>query len=265
MNIAVLGTGNMGRALLRGVVERLGQRVRVRAWDSRPEARQELGASVKVQPPAQWFGADAVEMVVIAVKPADMDAALAQLKDAGPGPDVLWVSIAAGVGSASLERVLGGKAHVCRVMPNTPSMVGKGASAYALNAACSDTDGQRVRTVLEAVGVAVRVGEKLMNAVTGLSGSGPAYVYLFIESLIEGGVAAGLPYDTARELAVQTVAGAAEMVARSTQTPAALKAAVMSPGGTTVRGLIALEKSGMKFGVIQAVVDATRRAEELGS
>jgi pyrroline-5-carboxylate reductase len=265
MKTAVLGTGNMGSALIRGMDAALGDTVDIRAWDARPEAMDGLPARVRRAAPGTWFGGGAdPDVVLVAVKPADVAAALQGFKDATPA-DVLWVSIAAGVRIAVYEEALGAGARVCRVMPNTPAMVGKGASGFALNKSCTARDEHTVRSILESVGMAVRVDEKLLNAVTGLSGSGPAYVYLFIEALVEGGVAAGLPYQSARDLAVQTVAGAAAMVAQTGETPASLKAAVMSPGGTTVRGLMALEKSGMKFGVIQAVVDAARRAEELGS
>jgi pyrroline-5-carboxylate reductase len=149
-------------------------------------------------------------------------------------------------------------------MPNTPALIGEAMSALTLNSQCDDNDAQIAEEILSACGKVVIVPEKLMNAVTGLSGSGPAYVYLFIEALIEGGVAAGLPYAIARECAVQTVIGAARMVEQTEENAASLKAKVMSPGGTTVRGLMALEKNKFKYSVIQAVTDAAARAEELG-
>jgi pyrroline-5-carboxylate reductase len=265
VRLAVLGTGNIGSALIRGVVAHMGEGNEVCAWDSRAEALEGLPPRVRRQEPSTWFasGADP-DTVLVAVKPSDAGAAMSMLGKLAAGPGVLWVSVAAGVTIDSLELALGGKRRVCRVMPNTPAVVGKSASAFACNAMCDSGDVERVKALFGAVGTTVQVPEKLMNAVTGLSGSGPAYVYLFIEALIEGGVCAGLPYDTARQLAAQTVLGAAEMVAATTRAPAELKAAVMSPGGTTARGLMALEKSGMKYGVIQAVLDATRRAEELG-
>ncbi len=149
-------------------------------------------------------------------------------------------------------------------MPNTPALVGEAMSAYCLNALCRDSDKVLVENVLGSFGKVIRVPEKLLNAVTGLSGSGPAYVFLFIEALIEGGVAAGIPYAIAKECAVQTVFGAARMARECDESPAALKAAVMSPGGTTVRGLLALEENKFKFSVIKAVTDAAQRAEEMG-
>jgi pyrroline-5-carboxylate reductase len=165
---------------------------------------------------------------------------------------------------SGLEGFLSSSAKICRVMPNTPALIGEGISAFAMNKQCNEDDGQLAEEILSACGKVVRVPEKLMNAVTGLSGSGPAYVYLFIEALIEGGVAAGLPYALAKECAVQTVIGAGRMVEQSDENPAALKSRVMSPGGTTVRGLLALEENKFKYAVIKAVTDAASRAEELG-
>jgi pyrroline-5-carboxylate reductase len=149
-------------------------------------------------------------------------------------------------------------------MPNTPALVGEAMSAYCLNGRCRDSDKMIIEQVLGAIGKVIAVPEKLMNAVTGLSGSGPAYVYLFIEALVEGGVAAGIPYGIAKQCAVQTVLGAARMAEASDEDVATLKSRVMSPGGTTVRGLMALEENKFKYSVIKAVTDATVRAEELG-
>lgn len=267
VKIAVLGTGNMGSALIRGLLGRYGGDVTVWAWDLREEARENLPAEVGWVSPTEWFAADTgPRIVVVAVKPQDMHGALDALT--GPAADsarVLWCSIAAGVTITALEHILGDKRHICRVMPNTPALIGEGISAYALNAACSGDDGRAAEYVLSACGQVVRVQEKLMDAVTGLSGSGPAYVYLFVEALIEGGVAAGLPHDVARRLAVQTVRGAAGMIEQTGESPSVLKSAVVSPGGTTARGLMALEEHRVKYAIMRAVADAARRARELGS
>lgn len=253
----------MGTALIRGVVSALDDTT-VLAWDVRSEAMAGLPEQVVKADPDEWFDGAGVDAVVVVTKPQDLVSSLTPVagkagKDAGP----LWISMAAGVSIRTLESVVGQKSRVCRVMPNTPALVGEGISAYAFNRACGDSDAALVERILGACGEVVAVPEKLMNAVTGLSGSGPAYVYLFIEALIEGGVSAGLPRATAEKLAAQTVRGAATLVLQSGSSPSELKAAVMSPGGTTVRGLIALEEHRMKYGVIQAVADATRRAEEL--
>jgi pyrroline-5-carboxylate reductase len=217
--------------------------------------------------PEEWCDKENVpDAVFIAVKPQDIEESLlpfsSGIENGGFSP--LWISIAAGVSLSALEGHLSATARVCRVMPNTPALIGEGISAMATNSACSEDDAQIAEDLLSACGKVVRVPEKQMNAVTGLSGSGPAYVYLFIESLIEGGVAAGLPYATAKELAVQTVVGSALMVEQSEENANGLKARVMSPGGTTVRGLLALEQHNFKYAVIKAVTEATARAEELG-
>jgi len=266
MRLAVLGAGNMGSALIRGVLAS-SSGVTVIAWDAVEAARGRLPAGVRAVPPDTWFArGGSPDMVVVAVKPGDVAGALKPLVEPSrQSAGTLWCSIAAGVSIAKIEQTLGSGRRICRIMPNTPAVVGLAASAFALNNACGPRDAEAVKNLLSSCGIAVQVPEKLMNAVTGLSGSGPAYVYLFIEALIEGGVTAGLPCDVARKLAVQTVQGAAAMVARTDSPPAALKAAVMSPGGTTAAGLMALEENGMKYGVIRAVVQASRRAEELGS
>jgi pyrroline-5-carboxylate reductase len=265
MRIAVLGTGHMGRALIKGLVERYGPQADILAWDSSEPTRALVAAPAVVASPDTWFAGETPAAVIVAVKPADVAAAVAPLAGAARSHDtVLWCSVAAGVKIAALERALGEGSRICRVMPNTPALIGEGISAFALNNRCSPRDAELAAGIFGACGKVVHVPEKFMNAVTGLSGSGPAYVYLFIESLIEGGVGAGLPYDVARQLAVQTVIGAGRMVERTGEPPAALKAAVMSPGGTTARGLLALEQHQFKFAVMKAVSDAARRAEELG-
>lgn len=264
MRIAVLGTGNMGRAMVEGIKARV-PHASIVAWDALPASFEKLPAGIDVLPPSKWFAANPPAVILVAVKPQDIRTALASVVQVSGEADCLWCSIAAGVSIATIESVVGSGRRVIRIMPNTPALIGEGASAFAVNAHCTQSDIATVREMLGACGTAAQVAEKLMNAVTGLSGSGPAYVYLFIEALIEGGVTAGLPYATARQLAIQTVRGAAGMALQSDMDPPALKALVMSPGGTTTRGLMALEQGNFKYSVIRAVADATRRAEELGA
>ena len=176
--------------------------------------------------------------VVLAVKPHVLPEVLADVRDAGG--DALLISIAAGVPLSYLEGSLPGR-RIVRVMPNTPCLVGEAASAYALGGMCGAPDRALVEAVLGAVGTATEVREDLLDAVTGLSGSGPAYAYQFIEALSDGGVRAGLPRDVATMLAAQTVKGAAEMVLRTGHHPGLLKDGVTSPGGTTIAGVEALE------------------------
>jgi pyrroline-5-carboxylate reductase len=176
----------------------------------------------------------------------------------------LLVSLAAGVPLASLEEGLETGAHVVRVMPNTPALVGAAASAYALGRSATAEDGQLVEGLLGAVGLALQVPEPLLDAVTGLSGSGPAYVYLIIEALSDGGVAAGLPRDIAHKLAAQTVLGAARMALETGLHPGVLKDMVTSPGGTTIEGVHELEKAGVRGAMINAVRAAADKAHKLG-
>lgn len=264
MVVGVIGTGNMGQALVKGLIKLYGKAVSVLAYDKRKELVRTIPRHVTVLPPAQWNKKGIrPDVVVIAVKPQDIADAVGQIKNLG-NLDPLWLSIAAGVSIESLQGILGSSARICRAMPNTPALVGQGISAYALSASCTADDVNRAERVLAGCGKVVSVQEKLINAITGLSGSGPAYVDLFIESLIEGGITAGLPSDIAQQCAIQTVIGAGVMALESGESVSDLKRKVMSPGGTTARGLLALERGGFKAAVMQAVLDATRRAEELG-
>jgi pyrroline-5-carboxylate reductase len=205
-----------------------------------------------------------VRVILIAVKPQIIDAVLAQMRPAVT-PQKLFVSIAAGITTARLEAGLGAGARVLRAMPNTPALLGKGVSVLTPGRHATAADERLGLRLLGAVGQAVAVkDEAWLDAVTGLSGSGPAYVYLFAESLIAGGVAAGLPAELATQLALQTITGAAAMLQETGETPEALRAMVTSPGGTTLAGLGELERSGFKDAVVAAVVTATRRAHELG-
>jgi len=204
------------------------------------------------------------KVVVIAVKPQIIDVVLAQMRPAVT-PQKLFVSIAAGVTTARLEAGLGVDARVLRVMPNTPALLGKGMSVLVRGRYATPTDVRLGVRLLSAVGRAIAVeDERLLDPVTGLSGSGPAYLYLFAEALIAGGVASGLPNALATELALQTLTGAAAMLQETGETPAALRAMVTSPGGTTLAGLSELERRGFKDAVMAAVIAATRRSVELG-
>jgi pyrroline-5-carboxylate reductase len=266
MKIALLGCGNMGKAVITGLLNKCPETTII-AFDKNDAALTNLPDEVLVLPPEEWFEKENIpDAVVIAVKPQDIEAAVMPFSSRldNNAASTVWISLAAGVTLQSLEGYLSSTARICRVMPNTPALIGEGISALASNRDCTEDDCGLAEEILSACGKVVRIPEKLMNAVTGLSGSGPAYVYLFIEALIEGGVTAGLPYYLARECAVQTVIGAARMVERSEENASALKCKVMSPGGTTARGLLALEKNNFKFGVMQAVLDAAQRAEELG-
>ena len=203
--------------------------------------------------------------LLLATKPGTVATVLQHVpKNRPEQDDFLVLSIAAGITLGAMEDVVGNHAHVIRVMPNTPALVGAGAAAFATGEGVTDADIEFTRSLLGAVGEAVEVGESLMDAVTGLSGSGPAYVYLFIESLTDAGVKQGLPREQAAILAVQTVLGAAEMVRTTGEHPAVLRDMVTSPGGTTIAGLAAMEGAGFRAACDAAVEAATRRAQELG-
>lgn len=203
------------------------------------------------------------EVLFLAVKPQQIAPLLKEL--AGSiDRSTLLVSIAAGVPIERFTEALGQEIRVVRVMPNTPCLVGAGASGYSLGGAATPTDGDLVRRMLETVGLALPVPEALLDAVTGLSGSGPAYVYQMIEALSDGGVRVGLPRETATKLAAQTLLGAAKMVLETSEHPGALKDAVTSPGGTTIAAIHELERAGLRAALMNAVVASTERSRELG-
>ncbi|TML63231.1 MAG: pyrroline-5-carboxylate reductase [Actinobacteria bacterium] len=256
----MLGGGRMGEALVGGL---LGS-----GWDAGDLAvvepveprRKELanrydGLAVLDQPVA-------ADGVLIAVKPGDVEAACRAAAVAGVKRAL---SIAAGVPLAKLEDWLGAGVPVVRAMPNTPALVGAGAAAIAAGKHAGDEELAWAEDILGSVGVVVRVGESLLDAVTGLSGSGPGYLFLVAEALIDAGVLAGLPRDVSRTLVTQTLLGSGRLLAESGDTPEALRAAVTSPGGTTAAGLRALEVAGVRAAILEAVLAATTRSRELGS
>ena len=258
--LAIVGGGKMGEALLAGLLgaqwARAEEIIVVEPIEAR---RKELAATfVDVDitgSPMQSDGA------VIAVKPNDVESACRTVAEAGVQR---VLSIAAGVPLASLERWVGDGTPVVRAMPNTPALVGAGAAAIAAGTWAGDDDMAWAESILGAVGIVQRVGEPLLDAVTGLSGSGPAYLFLVAESLIEAGVLAGLPRPTASALVIQTMLGSARLLAETGKTAEEHRAAVTSPGGTTAAGLRALEARGVRSAFIEAVWDATERSRELG-
>jgi pyrroline-5-carboxylate reductase len=262
--IGFLGAGQMATALARGWLSAgLTSPDRVRSSDPVPHARQSFTAETQVRAGANNVEVVAVsDLLVLAVKPQSMRDLLAEIRPLVT-PRHLIVSIAAGITLKQLAEGIGAKSRLIRVMPNTPCLVGASASAYAAGEAATEDDLKLVDRLLNAVGRAYRLPEHLLDAVTGLSGSGPAYVYVMIEALSDGGVRVGLPRDVATALAAQTVLGAARMVLETQQHPGVLKDKVTSPGGTTIAGLHALERGGVRVALIDAVEAATQRAHEL--
>lgn len=262
--LTVVGGGQMGRALVGGM---LAQGVltadRIRVIDPDPSCRAwwtEHHVGVVVADDLAKALADS-DYVLLAVKPNIISAVAKQRGRFWNGK--LVISIAAGV---SLDQLCGwiGHKRVIRVMPNTPCLVGAGASAFCGAADVTAEDSAWIESMLNSVGLAVQVEEKQMDAVTGLSGSGPAYVCLIIEALADGGVLAGLPRAMAMKLATQTVLGTARMVAETGQHPGVLKDAVASPGGTTIAAIAVLEQNGVRGALVKAVAAAAKRSRELG-
>ncbi len=266
LKLGLIGCGKMGGALLRGVEEALGKTsLQVALSDVVPEAvnslRKCLSCKSITGTPAEVAAAS--DVIILAVKPGDMRALCETL--AGIKGSRLYLSIAAGISLTNLEAWLGGRQRVIRSMPNTPALVGIGAAAFARGSKATAKDAALATKILGAVGMADEVAEKLLDAVTGLSGSGPAYIYTVIEALADGGVLMGLPRATALRLAAQTVAGAAEMVLETGKHPAALRDEVTSPGGTTIAALEKLEQHGLRHALIQAVRAATEKSKALGT
>jgi pyrroline-5-carboxylate reductase len=265
LTIGFLGAGKMATALAKGFIRaKLATAKQIIASDPLSAATaafaKEVGSKTTASNAevAQFAG-----VLILAVKPDQVPGVLADIRDHLTEKHLL-ISIAAGVPIAKMEAGLGGTARIIRVMPNTPALVGASASAYALGKSARPEDGALAQKLFSSIGLAFQLREYLLDAVTGLSGSGPAYVYLFIEGLSDGGVAAGLPRDIATKLAAQTVLGGAKMVLDTGLHPGALKDMVTSPGGTTIEGLHELEKGNFRATAISAVRAATEKSRKLG-
>jgi len=264
--IGFLGAGKMATALARGWLQaRLVQVEQLSASDPLPAALEAFAQATQAAvADRNLVVVQRSDVLVLAVKPQHMPAVLDEIRPALT-PRHLIVSIAAGIPIGQLASSLGFERRIIRVMPNTPCLVGASASAYAAAPTATAEDVQLVDRLLASVGKALRVPENLLDAVTGLSGSGPAYVAVMIEALADGGVRMGLPRDVANLLAVQTVYGSAKLLIEANLQPAQLKDMVASPGGTTIAGLHALERAGLRAALMDAVQAATERAIELGS
>jgi pyrroline-5-carboxylate reductase len=266
--IGFVGAGAMAEALAGGLLAAGVARERLLASDVDGARRRAFEARLGIA--TTDANAEVVrrsDAVVVAVKPGAVPALLASLRRAAGSEvgRVLWISIAAGVPLAVLERGLAARARIVRAMPNTPALLRAGATGFFGNAATTAEDRAVARALFEGVGIAWEASsEALLDAVTGLSGSGPAYLFAFLEALIEAGAAVGLPREAAERLAKQTVFGAARLALESERSPAELRQQVSSPGGTTLAGLARLEALGFARAVREAVAAATRRSGELG-
>jgi pyrroline-5-carboxylate reductase len=265
LTVGFIGAGKMATALAAGFIRAgLVAETQVLASDLSEAARQHFAKETRGR--TTHSNAEVVKfarVIVLAVKPGQVAEVLSEVR-AEFTAEHLLISIAAGVTLARLEADVPSGTRVIRVMPNTPALVGASASAFSLGKAAKREDGEMAQRFLGAVGMAFELKEALLDAVTGLSGSGPAYVYLIIEALSDGGVAAGLPRDVATRLAAQTVLGSGKMVLETGLHPGALKDMVASPGGTTIEGLCELEKGKLRGTLISAVRAAAEKSRKLG-
>ncbi|HHT9125227.1 MAG TPA: pyrroline-5-carboxylate reductase [Candidatus Brocadiia bacterium] len=260
-----IGGGKMGEALVKGILKaKLSSADKIIVGDPLKERvlllEKETGIKTTQNNKEIVQNAD---LIILAVKPNTVGGVLKELKDSITKKHLI-VSIAAGIPIAFIESSLKPGCRVIRVMPNTPCLVGETAAGFALGTNATEADGKLVSTILSAVGKCFLLDEKLLDTVTGLSGSGPAFVYMVIEALSDGGVKMGLTRDVATKLAAQTVLGSAKMVLESGIHIGELKDFVTSPGGTTIEGIHALEKGGLRTALIDAVEAATLKSRKLG-
>jgi len=258
--LGFIGAGNMAEAIITGLMQkRVHTPGEIIAFDINPKRMEAM---------AQRFGiriaesledaALAADTIILAVKPGTIETVVRPIRDLIHNK--LLISIAAGVSIASIQALTSPEARVIRVMPNTPALVMEGVSCLACSPTCRDKDRELALEIFGGIGMCLELDERLINAVTGLSGSGPAYGFLFIEALADGGVRAGLPRDVALKLAAATVKGAAALVLSTGKHPGDLKDMVASPGGTTIEGLAVLESRGFRSAVMDAVFAAYQKA-----
>jgi len=263
--IGFIGAGNMAEAIIRGLLK--GAHItadRVLASGPRQERLDELAAKYAIHTTlSNREVAHASGLLVLSIKPQIMDKVLREIGD-HLKPGTLVVSIAAGVDTAAIEDAIPDTMRVVRAMPNTPALVGAAATAISAGKHASETDLATCRALFDAVGITVTLGEEHLDAVTGLSGSGPAYIFLILEALADAGVKVGLSRRNAQRLAAQTVMGSAKLLLDTDEHPGKLKDMVTSPGGTAIAGLHTLEQGGLRTTLINAVETATKRARELG-
>ncbi len=263
--LAFLGAGNMGSALIQGIIgNKLVAAVDIWVTDVEQQRLQYLSDNYGINIASNNQAAvSQADVIVLAVKPQQLGSLLDEIASAVDDSKLI-ISIAAGITLSYLQSHLGDTTRIIRVMPNMPALVGAGMTALCVGSAAQPDDLRLAEDVFRCVGEVSIVKENLMDAVTGLSGSGPAYIMVVIEALADAGVKLGLPRDTALKLTTQTVLGAAQLLKEKGVHPAQLRDMVASPGGTTIAGLFALDQGGLRAALIEAVEAATRRSKELG-
>jgi pyrroline-5-carboxylate reductase len=261
--IAVLGAGKIGEALLGGLLQAGRSAEDLLFTERHPERSAELTARYGIAAVEVDEAAKRADVLVVAVKPQDIDPVLAELASV-VGPSSLVVSLCAGLPTALYERRLPEGVPVVRVMPNTPMVVGEAMSAISPGTHATPEHVALVKEMLSAVGQVIEVPESQQDAVTALSGSGPAYFFYLVEAMIDAGILLGLPRAVAEKLIVQSAVGAAKMLAQSSEHPVILREAVTSPAGTTINAIRELEKHGVRAALLDAIEAARDRSVELG-
>ena len=263
-SLSFIGAGNMAEAMIRGLLRgKVFAPGDVVASGPRAERMRELGDAYGIRTTTSNREAASARIVVLSVKPQILSSVLEEIAGA-IDPEALVISIAAGVPVAAIQSRLAGGTRVVRAMPNTPALVDAAATAIAGGEHARASDLDDAKKIFDSIGITVILDESLLDAVTGLSGSGPAYVFLILEALSDAGVKVGLSRRTAQLLAAQTVLGSAKLLIETNEHPGRLKDMVTSPGGTAITGLHTLEHGGVRTTLMNAVEAATRRSRELG-
>src|SRR4030066_1098774 len=264
-NIGFIGSGNMAQAIIGGLLsQKIIKSKNIFSSEPSPQRRNQFSKEFSIK---TFSGNVEVvkksDVIILAVKPQIMEKVLKELKGNITSRHLI-ISIAAGIPIEFISKWLGDDLKIIRVMPNAPALVKEGISAISPGKNAGPEDLELAKEIFNAIGKTVSLEESYLNAVTGLSGSGPAYIFLIIESLIEGGVAAGLPWEISKELVLQTVAGSVSMIKATGKHPGELKDMVTSPGGTTIAGLKVLENKKLRYALIEAVEAAAKKATYLG-
>ncbi len=263
-NIGLIGCGAMGSAMAKGMIER-GEvdPASIYLYDLNTQRQKDLAYELKAHP-AENYGelVETCRHIFIAVKPQDTEGLLYSIRPMIKSDHVI-ISIAAGITISFIQSCLPPETKIVRLMPNTPCLIGEGTIIISIGDAVSTEEFKEVDRLLKPLGLTLRLPEKLMDAATGLSGTGPAYVFLFIETMIDAGVSVGIRRDVASEMVIQNVIGSARMLQENSTHPAELRNTVTSPAGTTSAAMQVLEESGFRSCLLKAVIEASRRAEEL--